>query len=139
MAPLLFACGKRSEPPKPWLELGTGASEFTPLRDGDAVDIVRGPQGGFHIWGALRASPELDPQAIAVKYFVYSATGAEISVNAYRINLTQREDHSEWHGLLGIVPEPAVVTGTEVLLRIEVVDSALQTAADERRVTAQGP
>ena len=44
----------------PRLEIGTGATEFTALADGDLLDIIQGPQAGgshcegHHIWMAVR-------------------------------------------------------------------------------------
>jgi hypothetical protein len=43
-----------TEGPWPSLELGTGFNQFAPLTCGDALDIIQGPQGGFHLWAALR-------------------------------------------------------------------------------------
>ena len=38
----------------PWLELGTGVTEFEPLDDGDDIELVAGAQGGWHLDAALR-------------------------------------------------------------------------------------
>lgn len=35
------------------LLLGSGSPRFLPIVDGDEVDIIHGPQGGYHIWGSL--------------------------------------------------------------------------------------
>jgi len=51
---LLVACLE------PTLEVGTGVDAFTPLHDGDDLPLVAGPQGGHHVWGALRAT-DVDP------------------------------------------------------------------------------
>ena len=34
---------------EPWLELGTGETEFVALDNGDEVPLVYGPQGGWHV------------------------------------------------------------------------------------------
>jgi len=39
---------------EPSIELGTGQEAFIPLSDGDYLEPEFGPQGGSHIWGALR-------------------------------------------------------------------------------------
>ena len=39
----------------PFIELGTGERAFEPLSNGDPVEIVFGPQGGYHVWGTVRA------------------------------------------------------------------------------------
>ena len=40
----------------PLLEVGEGENNFMPLNPGDRVVIVHGPQGGWHITGAVRAT-----------------------------------------------------------------------------------
>jgi len=39
---------------EPRVELGVGELDFEDVAEGDLVDAVRGPQGGFHVWGAVR-------------------------------------------------------------------------------------
>lgn len=43
-----------STPPTFVVEVGTGFIEFEELADGQEVDLAYGPQGGFHIWTAVR-------------------------------------------------------------------------------------
>lgn len=38
----------------PALEVGTGEINFVPLEDGDTLEIIQGPQGGFHLLTSLR-------------------------------------------------------------------------------------
>ncbi len=38
----------------PELFLGTGQTDFAPLKDGQTLQLERGPQGGHHIWIAAR-------------------------------------------------------------------------------------
>ncbi len=33
----------------PWVELGTGTASFAPLADDDPIELVAGPQGGWHL------------------------------------------------------------------------------------------
>jgi hypothetical protein len=39
---------------EPSLELGTGFSVFAPLEPDQGIEIIAGPQGGFHLWASLR-------------------------------------------------------------------------------------
>lgn len=50
---LLLAC---SEPPDPTFTLGTGLTSFEPLADGNDLDLVYGPQGGWHVDLSLQAT-----------------------------------------------------------------------------------
>jgi len=47
----LPACVADTEPA---VELGTGEIEFLPLEDGETLEIIQGPQGGFHLLGSIR-------------------------------------------------------------------------------------
>ena len=38
----------------PTLEIGAGATTFETLQDGDPIELVHGPQGGYHLEIALR-------------------------------------------------------------------------------------
>lgn len=42
--------------PAPEVELGTGTTEFEPLTDGQELEVIRGPQGGFHFHVHARMS-----------------------------------------------------------------------------------
>ncbi len=39
-------------------ELGTGSWRFEPIEDGAELSMIRGAQGGWHVWLAFRASAE---------------------------------------------------------------------------------
>lgn len=60
----LFACaaskGALGDPclpsDDPTLALGTGETTFVPLVDGDAVELVHGPQGGYHTYVGFAAT-----------------------------------------------------------------------------------
>ena len=40
----------------PFLEIGTGARRYEPLEAGQRIPIIQGIQGGYHVWGGLRAA-----------------------------------------------------------------------------------
>jgi hypothetical protein len=48
---LLTACGTGLDPS---VEIGTGEIEFVSVDDGDTLQIIQGPQGGFHLLASLR-------------------------------------------------------------------------------------
>jgi hypothetical protein len=48
---LLAACDPNLAPD---LEIGTGEIAFVSLEDGDTMQIIQGPQGGFHLLTSLR-------------------------------------------------------------------------------------
>ena len=52
---------------EPAVDIGTGEIEFVPLEDGDDLALVEGPQGGYHLFGALRCKGIVagDPDSLA--------------------------------------------------------------------------
>ena len=73
LAHALLACGGDSMPPDPdagradvpgvdsfapgaRVELGTGEDAFEPIMDGETLQFIRGPQGGWHFLGSVRVS-----------------------------------------------------------------------------------
>ncbi len=50
VALLLASC----EPAEPAVELGTGLYAFEPLVEGEPIEVVFGPQGGYHLEGSIR-------------------------------------------------------------------------------------
>lgn len=61
-----------TQPPPPWIELGSSVSptRFAPLDDGAEVPITYGLQGGYHIWGALRGD-HFDPDPVRMQFALY--------------------------------------------------------------------
>lgn len=61
------------------LEIGTGEADFEPLADGDALQVHWGPQGGQHVYGALRAEglvsdpTNFDPDLLPVVDFTVTS------------------------------------------------------------------
>jgi len=50
-----------------WLELGVGLDAFESLDPGDAVELVHGPQGGWHVDLALRFGG-FGPDGVQLRY-----------------------------------------------------------------------
>jgi hypothetical protein len=44
------------EPTEASLELGTGTARFLPIEDGTELPMIKGAQGGWHLWVSVRAS-----------------------------------------------------------------------------------
>lgn len=60
LLPLVLLLGACDDPckagPEPTLQTGTGLLDFTPLADGDPVELVYGPQGGYHVEMAFQTT-----------------------------------------------------------------------------------
>lgn len=53
----LAGCASASavtDPVEARLELGTGTARFLPVADGDALEMIHGAQGGWHVWVSVR-------------------------------------------------------------------------------------
>jgi hypothetical protein len=122
----------------PWLELGTGTSAWEPIDDGDSVNLVHGPQGGWHVDATLWFGG-FGPAGVTVAY-------EALNTEAERVSFVTRAEFIEanvlavdegWHRvgdrIVFEISEPEQVIDTELILR---VTAALgdQTWSDERRV-----
>lgn len=62
----------------PSVDIGTGLSEYLPLNPGDAVTVVFGPQGGWHIdvGGRVMATEQVVSVQLALEWQAQTLTGA---------------------------------------------------------------
>lgn len=56
MAAGCTAAAPEPTPDEPALELGTGTARFEPVVDGDELPMIRGAQGGWHVWASVRVT-----------------------------------------------------------------------------------
>ena len=121
----------------PRLELGTGVTTFVDIADGADVELVNGPQGGWHVDVTMRIY-DVDPQELLMRIEGYDvATGESIGIPIERV-LTERRvqregDHWVRLGdqLIFAITSAAEVTETDV--RIE----ARVTSPEGARATAE--
>ena len=100
------------------LELGTGSWRFEPLEDGQEVELVRGAQGGWHIWISLRVrglSGEPPPIALRLQPADARRPPDETTI-ALPFDPPRDDGWRQLVGYTGIVHEPACVV--DELLRI---------------------
>ncbi len=115
------------------LVLGTGVTSFVEVAEGGDVELVNGPQGGWHVNVTMRIYG-LDPQELTMRIEGYdAATDESIGIPIERV-LTERrvqpeEDHWLRVGdqLIFAIDSPAGVVGRDV--RIE---SRVTTPEGER-------
>lgn len=98
------------------LEVGTGADAFEPLTDGDDLVLVMGPQGGYHVWGSLRATGVVPGDPLNLADPKNPLIGLSLWVNGEMVGGYQglprglREDGDAWVR----VGETVVLTGLSV-------------------------
>ena len=144
LALALTAGCKEEPPPAPGdlaIELGTGSWRFEPLVDEQDVELVRGAQGGWHVWVSVRAEGLRGDPPIATLYIeseVLDLDGVPPSVTEARVAFTPRQDEpgvAEVVGWIHVQNAPACVVDRRIRLRVAVTDEESgRTALDERIV-----
>lgn len=108
-----------------WLEVGAGSTAFEALAAGDAVELVMGPQGGWHVDVAARFGG-MSPEGLTLEYLAIDVeTGAELgfpiksALNADRVEYLAGACVRTGDRVVFDIAGPADVVGREVELRIE--------------------
>lgn len=121
-------------PPTLAVELGTGPAAFQPLAENGEVRVIYGPQGGYHIWTAVRVrDPSVSRAVVNLSVFNEDRSLAGLrSSEAVQLSITP-EDTREVAGLRSFVftKRPAE---TRLIVRIEVIAPDKRHGASERRV-----
>jgi hypothetical protein len=114
------------------IEIGTGVELYEPLAEGAPVEVVLGPQGGFHIWTSVRIhDPALDLARIDLSARLTddgSAVGNPSSITA---SLDAVDGTRERAGMTSFVTNPSSIRGRRVVLHVDVF------AEDGRRGSAE--
>jgi hypothetical protein len=130
---LAAGCGAAGFSGPPAADVGTGADRFIALRDGDAVPIVMGLQGGYHVWGSVRAS-NVASQNVTLRFALYHADdAAPLTVRLDTVDLTS----GEHLGTAVFLPDPSAVRGQPCRLRLELTDENGRAASAEHRITPE--
>jgi hypothetical protein len=132
----------------PTIQIGGGDTTYEELSAGDAVTMVHGPQGGWHMLASVWA--ENFDQIVEIDYTItVLETGAVISDNSYRVALvTQGECGGYFPGMYGYLSvtdiaegeldtPPELLAYETVVLAMTVADSEGRTASAELEVIAE--
>ena len=139
------ACGGDNQPPRPdaagiELEVGTGTTSFVPLSPGDSLEIVAGPQGGWHVDVSALFSG-ISPDGAIVRYSVVDGDTSLSFPSAYRVFSTGLIAQGDAWLHLGRFAQLDIATaaeavGRDVALRVTIEpESGGVVATDERDVT----
>ena len=125
-------CGASFDGP-PAVDVGTGVDQFVALHDGDPVPIIHGIQGGYHVWGSVRAH-NLAPSDVKLRFTLTRvADGAAITLRTDTVDL----DDSEHLGSAVFLPDPDAVRGQACRLHLDVTDSTGRAASSEHLITPE--
>jgi hypothetical protein len=129
----LPACGPA--PGNPWVELGTGEWRFEPLADEQEVELVRGAQGGWHVWVSVRAR-ELGPDDVRME-IDSKVVGSERdpATGGAEIDLQPTDEMGtyEFTGWPAVQPRPECVVDSRLRVRVALTSGG-KTVSDERIV-----
>jgi hypothetical protein len=132
-------------------ELGTGMFEFERLVDGQPLDLISGPQGGFHfvVHARMRGLTPGDPRQPGLPenpttfFRVLDENGARVDVPEVRqLGYTPDPRVSGWYALPSgriLLIDNAVARslyGHLVTIELEIRDPAGRMAGDTARITA---
>ena len=130
--------GRRSAPT---FVVGSGKDSYAAMADGATVEIIHGPQGGYHLWGAFRVTG-IASGRVSVTYVVSRDTlpATPLSSTTYEVVPFARAGGREWAGLIGYVPNDQLeaTANQPVVLSMTLTDAAGSVLRDERHVVA-GP
>lgn len=129
------------------VDVGTGATAFEPLAEGDPVVMVHGPQGGWHLLGSVRTHNMTEVVRIRFEVVVED-TGAVVADNSlYVQTLPDGDCAGVYPGMYAylVVEEladgdadtpPELLAYKSLMFRAFVEDQDGRTASGEVRITA---
>ena len=149
----IAACGK--EEPAPGnqtptcvqgpmeVEVGTGQTTFVPMANGGDLPFYMGPQGGYHVWGSVRAraytpaasSNPNDPDHPVVRFLLQR--GSETVASTSQLHWYLAPVGDGWREKTGAfvvmsVPAPPDLEGEAVSLEVRVTDRCALVGTDAR-------
>lgn len=120
------------------LELGAGSWRFETLADGQELELVRGAQGGWHVWISVRTRG-LDDEPLITLALQPENESREPVETTVRANLDPEDDEG-YRDLVGhtqIIDEPSCMVGEMMHLEARVeVDG--ETLTSDRYFTVLG-
>lgn len=137
---LLTACPGEPEPFT--LELGTAETHdtFLPLAEGGEVHMHRGPQGGQHVWVALRSMDVTEGTAHVRVSLTDADSGERLTLPSvgYVPFLSNREGGAlHATGLTLVIDDPVRVLGRRARLEAQVTDAQGRPGMDARTVVVR--
>ncbi|HMV68019.1 MAG TPA: hypothetical protein PKA64_14325 [Myxococcota bacterium] len=134
----------------PAIEIGTGDLDFVPLTPGQEIEVIRGPQGGYHVLASVRTRgvEPGDPENLAspdnpeVRFRV-TVEGEDITLTgAYRQGLDTFEADGGWtHQMVGRlcildIPDDDVLAGRSIHFDVRLLDATGLELTDGRELIA---
>lgn len=123
------------------VELGTGASTFEALPEGADLQMVSGPQGGCHLWLALRGR-NFGADRVTVDFDLWDLEAGERRVSSRQVVRLIPADEPgvcERAGIPVFLVRPWQIEDHRLRFEVTLTDSRDRTARLERQVVARWP
>jgi hypothetical protein len=125
------------------VEVGTGQTSFVSIPGGEDLPFYMGPQGGFHVWGSVRArgytpAASNDPNDLdhpVVRFTLQRGSEAVAGTSPLHWNLAPVGDG--WREKTGAfvifsAPSPLALEGEAVSLQVQLTDRCALVGTDTR-------
>lgn len=119
------------------LELGTGSWRFEPLEDGQEVALVRGAQGGWHVWVSLRVqgmTTERPTMTLEIQPADESQPPQRVEVPA-QLDPPDDEGRRAFIGWPAILGDPSCQVGEMLRLEAHLADDTGKQLTAQRYIT----
>jgi hypothetical protein len=127
-------------PSDPELELGTGSWRFEPVEDGREVPLVRGAQGGWHVWISVRAE-HLDASTGSLEITMQPADESRPPQRAsvgVRFDPPDAQGRRAYLGWPAILEDPSCAVGELYRFEAVLTDPAGRQLRAERELLIAG-
>lgn len=124
----------------PSLEVGTGSWRFEPIEDGQPVSLVRGAQGGWHVWvsARVRGMNEDTPVLTIETQPADERRPPQRMESLAHLERAAADGTRATIGWAAIIDDPECLVGELMRLRVEVTAPDGTRAWDERYVEIDG-
>ena len=103
------------------VEIGGGDASFTALADDADVQLVHGPQGGYHVWTSVRVKPAVAELTVDLSVFVEGDASPAGPPSGWAADRMTSHDYVEVDGLEAYVSSPDTVVGRTIVIHADVV------------------
>jgi hypothetical protein len=136
----MVGCGGGAVPGPASVDVGTGVDRFVEIHDGDAVPIIMGLQGGFHIWGSVRAT-NLSPHTMRLHFTLFlDGNPTPVTSRADNVDLISVGNGVAEHlGSAVFLPDPGVVRSQRCRMHLDATDESGRSASAEHEMVPEGP
>lgn len=134
------AAATHEDEPAPSLEIGTGTWRFEPLDDGAVVPLVKGAQGGWHVWLSVRVDG-LDASRGSLAIELQPADEsepAETTTVGVSLDPPDAEGRRSYLGWPAILSDPSCAVGELLRVRATLTTSAGERLVAERELMPSG-